>query len=116
MNTSQQITHNFLAQLEQQFPIESAHPVRIKLRKASQFADYLNVHVNHLNRAVKETLNKTTTQVISERILQEAKNLLRNSTLSVAEIAHVLGFTETTHFNNFFRKYTDNTPTNYRLG
>lgn len=59
--------------------------------------------------------NKTTTQVISERILQEAKMLLRNSNLSVTEIAFALGFTEATHFNNFFKKHTQTSPTKFRV-
>ncbi|HZI25473.1 MAG TPA: helix-turn-helix transcriptional regulator [Chryseolinea sp.] len=109
---SLRITAAFLVLLEQQFPIESQHPVQ--LRSASQFANRLDIHVNHLNRMLKETLNKTTTQVISERILQEAKALLRDHNMSVADIAYVLGFTEATHFNSFFRKYTKVTPTEFR--
>ena len=109
---SLKITAAFLALLEQQFPIESQHP--IQLRSASQFAKHLNIHVNHLNRTLKETLNKTTTHVISERILQEAKALLLDPNISVADVAYVLGFTEATHFNSFFRKYTKVTPTEFR--
>ncbi len=114
IKASQQITRDFLALLEKQFPIESRHPIQI--RKASQFASHLNIHVNHLNRAIRETLNKTTTQVISEHILQEAKILLRNSNSSIADIGFALGFTEPTHFNNFFRKHARISPTKHRLG
>jgi AraC family transcriptional regulator, transcriptional activator of pobA len=112
VKASQRISAAFLGLLEQQFPIKDQH--RVRLRSAAQFADRLNIHVNHLNRAIKETLNKTTTQVISERILQEAKVLLRHNNLSVAEIAYVLGFAEATHFNNFFKKYTQASPTKFR--
>jgi AraC-like DNA-binding protein len=107
---SQRIATLFLELLEQQFPADHV----IRLRFASQFADCLNIHVNHLNRAIKKTLNKTTTQVISERILQEAKILMRNNSLSVAAIAHGLGFSETAHFNNFFKKHTGVNPTRFR--
>ena len=112
LKASQRISAVFFELLEQQFPIEVQHSIRF--RYASQFADKLNIHVNHLNRAVKETQNKTTKQVISERILQEAKFLLRNSNLSVADVAYVLGFAEATHFNNFFRKHTQINPTKFR--
>jgi len=45
--------------LERQFPIES--PIqRMKLRSPIDFANQLAVHVNHLNRAIKETMGKTT--------------------------------------------------------
>ncbi|MBS1505457.1 MAG: AraC family transcriptional regulator [Bacteroidetes bacterium] len=112
-NASQRISALFLELLERQFPIDDQHPV-IQIRSASEFADQLNVHVNHLNRAINETLQKTTTQVIAERIVQEAKILLRHSTWDVAEIAYALGFTEATHFNNFFKKHTEVSPTKFR--
>lgn len=50
------------------------------------FARQLNAHVNHLNRAVKETLQKTTTLIISDRVLQKAKILLKHSKCYVSEI------------------------------
>ena len=37
--------------------------------------------------------------------LQESKILLKHSPWNVSEIAYALGFTETTHFNNFFKKH-----------
>jgi len=49
------------------------------------------VHVNHLNRAVKATTAKTTSEIISERILQEAKILLKQSEWSISEISFSLG-------------------------
>jgi AraC family transcriptional activator of pobA len=113
INASQRISALFVELLERQFPIDDQHPA-IKLRSASEFADQLNIHVNHLNRAVKETLQKTTTVVIAERVVQEAKILLRHSKWGVAEIAFSLGFTEATHFNNFFKKHTEVSPTKFR--
>jgi AraC-like DNA-binding protein len=70
--------------------------------------------VNHLNRALKETMQKTTTQIISERILQESKVLLKHSAWSVSEIAYALGFTEVPHFNNFFKKHLQTSPLKFR--
>ncbi|MEJ7647097.1 MAG: helix-turn-helix domain-containing protein [Chryseolinea sp.] len=112
-NASQRISALFLELLERQFPIDDQHPA-IQIKSASEFADQLNIHVNHLNRAIKETLQKTTTQVIAERVIQEAKILLRHSKWGVAEIAYALGFTEATHFNNFFKKHTAVSPTKFR--
>lgn len=66
--------------------------------------------VNHFNRAVKETTDKATSQIIGERILQEAKILLKHSSWNVSEIAYSLGFTEVTHFNNFFKKHVQLGP------
>ncbi|NML56828.1 helix-turn-helix domain-containing protein [Chryseobacterium cheonjiense] len=112
-NASQRITHLFLELLERQFPIEDARQ-RIQFRSPSEFAGQLSVHVNHLNRAVKEITEKTTSEIIAERLLQEAKILLRHTEWNVSEIAYSLGFKEATHFNNFFRKNMQMTPMRFR--
>lgn len=113
INASQRISTLFLELLERQFPIDDNHQ-KIYLRSASEFAGQLNIHVNHLNRAVKETTQKTTSQLIAERILQESKILLKHSNWNVSEIAYALGFSEVTHFNNFFKKHVDLSPLKYR--
>lgn len=113
INASQRIATLFLELLERQFPIDDAHPT-IHLRSASDFATQLNVHVNHLNRPVKEAVQKTTSQLIAERVLQESKVLLKQSNWNVTEIAYSLGFTEVTHFNNFFKKHMHVNPTKFR--
>jgi len=115
VNASQRISTLFLELLERQFPIDDNHQT-VSLRSASEYANQLNVHVNHLNRAVKETTGKTTTTIIAERILQEAKIILKHSSWSVAEIAYALGFTEVTHFNNFFKKHVRLSPLKFRNG
>lgn len=112
-HASQRISNLFLELLERQFPVDENHPA-VSLRSASDFASQLNVHVNHLNRAIKETTDKTTSQIIGERILQEAKILLKHSPWNVSEIAYSLGFTETTHFNNFFKKHVQLSPLKFR--
>ena len=113
VNASQRISTLFLELLERQFPIDDNHQA-VSLRAASEYANQLNVHVNHLNRAVKETTQKTTSQIIAERILQEAKILLKHSTWNVSEIAFALGFTEVSHFNNFFKKQVRLSPLKFR--
>ena len=113
INASQRISALFLELLERQFPIDENHQ-SVGLRTASDFSNQLNVHINHLNRSVKETTGKTTSQLIAERILQEAKILLRHSKWSVGEIAFALGFTEVTHFNNFFKKHVQLSPLKFR--
>ncbi len=113
INASQRIATLFLELLERQFPIDENHP-SIQLRAASDFAKQLNVHVNHLNKAIKDTTEKTTSQIIGERILQEAKILLKHSPWNVSEIAYALGFREVTHFNNFFKKQVLLSPLKFR--
>jgi AraC-like DNA-binding protein len=114
-NASHRITAMFTELLERQFPIEDNHP-KIELRTPSEFAEHLNVHVNHLNRAVKEVTGKTTSQIIQDRLLQESKVLLKHSKWNVGEIAYALGFAEVPHFNNFFKKHMEISPLKFREG
>jgi AraC family transcriptional regulator, transcriptional activator of pobA len=67
-----------------------------------------------LNRAIKETTQKTTSQLIAERLVQEARILLKHSAWNVSEIAYALGFTEVTHFDNFFKKHAQLSPLKFR--
>lgn len=107
------ITSVFLELLERQFPIETSdHPLQLK--SAQDYAQYLNVHTNYLNRAVKEVTGKSTTAHITERIIVEAKALLLHTDWNIAEIAYSLGFEYPTYFNNFFKKLTGTNPKSLR--
>lgn len=112
-DANSRITSVFKELLERQFPIETPSQ-RFMLRSAKDFASQLSVHVNHLNRAIKETTGKTTTHYITERITTEAKALLKYTDWNVSEISYSLGFEEAAHFNNFFKKQTSQTPSSYR--
>lgn len=113
INASQWIATLFTELLERQFPIDEDHRT-ISLRTPSDFAIQLNVHVDHLNRAVKEVTGRTTTQLITDRLLKESKILLKHSRLNVAEIAFALNFKESTHFTNFFKKHVRISPSRFR--
>lgn len=112
-NASERITALFLELLERQFPIESPEqPLRLKT--AQSYADHLSVHVNHLNRSVKEVTGKPTTAHISERIIGEAKALLQHTDWNIADIAYGLGFEYPTYFNNYFKRITGAIPRSLR--
>lgn len=113
-NAASRITRVFLELLERQFPVESADRP-LQLKTAQDYANSLAVHVNHLNRSLKETTGKSTTTLINERIVGEAKAILLHTDWSVAEVAYALGFDYPTYFNNFFKKMTGATPTSVRL-
>ena len=112
-NAQVRLTSAFLELLERQFPIESMSR-RFALRSAGDFAQPLSVHVNYLNRCVRETTGKTTTAHIAERLVAEARALLRHTEWNVAEIGYSLGFDEPTHFNHFFKKQTGLAPSAVR--
>jgi len=112
-NASARVSSLFVELLERQFPIESPHQ-KIGLRTAKDYADRLAVHVNHLNKVLKENIGKTTTDVIKNRVLQEAKILLKQTDWNISEISYCLGFEEVAHFSNFFRKQTSLAPLAFR--
>jgi AraC family transcriptional activator of pobA len=112
-NAATRIASLFTELLARQFPIE-APGQRVKLRTAQAFAGQLAVHTNHLNRALKEVTGKTTTQLLAERLVQEAHALLQHTDWPVGAIGYSLGFEEAAHFNNFFKKHTGRTPSAVR--
>lgn len=86
----------------------------LEMRQPGVYADLLNVTPNHLNALVKEHLGKQAGEVIRERVLLEAKRLLVNRELTVAEIAYKLNFNDNSYFTRFFKKYGGVTPEVFR--
>jgi len=112
-NASARITALFLELLERLFPVESPEK-GLPLKTAQDFAERLSIHVNHLNRAVKEVTGRSTTAHIAERVIGEAKALLHHTDWDVAAIGFGLGFEYASYFNSFFKKHTGSTPLAFR--
>ncbi|EJL71818.1 helix-turn-helix domain-containing protein [Chryseobacterium populi] len=112
-DASLRVVSLFIELLERQFPIESTDQ-RLQLKTAKDYADRLAVHVNYLNKKLKESTGKTTTEFIADRLIQEAKILLRQTKWNVSEISYTLGFEEIAHFSNFFKRKTAFTPLEFR--
>lgn len=110
---SERICSLFLELLERQFPIEGVRQ-QIKLKTASEYAKQLSIHVNHLNKVLKEITNKSTTTIIADRLLQEAKILLLHTDWNISEISSCLGFEESSHFSHFFKKHIECSPNQFR--
>lgn len=113
-NASSRITSLFIELLERQFPIESKDQPLV-LKTPQDYAKSLAVHVNHLNRSVKETTGKSTTAHITERIISEAKALLQHTDWSIADIGYSLGFEYPSYFNNYFKRLTGTIPKSLRM-
>ncbi|MEO8533911.1 MAG: helix-turn-helix transcriptional regulator [Flavobacterium sp.] len=113
-NASSRITSLFLELLERQFPIETINQPLV-LKTPQDYAQSLAVHVNHLNRSVKEITGKSTTAHITERIISEAKALLQHTDWSIADIGYSLGFEYPSYFNNYFKRLTGTIPKSLRM-
>jgi AraC-like DNA-binding protein len=99
---------NFLSKIGK---LEDFIDANFKESKApSQYAKMMFMSEKHLNRICKEYLNKTTSDLIMDRIMLEAKRQLAHSSNSVSEIAGELGYLDTSYFSRLFRKKVGKTP------
>ncbi len=85
-----------------------------ELHKVSDYAEKLSVTSDYLNKSVKSITGKSAKEFILERILVEAKRVLLFTESTNKELAFDLGFEEPAHFSNFFKKYTNVSPIDFR--
>ncbi len=83
----------------------------LDIKSPAKYAKLMYVSEKHLNRMVKVSLNKTTSDLITERIILEAKRMLVFSKKTITEIIDELGYTDSAYFFRFFKKKTTLTPT-----
>lgn len=98
----------YLSKMRQFEDLVEIHFKETKLVK--HYAELLNITEKHLNRITKNCINKTSSQLISERVTLEAKRLLIHGKLNVSQISDTLGFSESSYFIRFFKKQTGLTP------
>jgi AraC family transcriptional regulator, transcriptional activator of pobA len=80
----------------------------------SFYAEKLNITLKHLNRICNEILQKTATEVITDRVILEIKRMLIDKQLSINEIAFAVGYEDYSYFSRFFKKQTGLSPTEFR--
>lgn len=80
----------------------------------SEYADLLNFSLNNLAKITKTHLNKTLSDLISERIIIEAKRELYLTKKTVKEIAFELGYEDEHYFSRFFKLNVGVSPQLYR--
>lgn len=78
------------------------------------YAGRLGYSQSTISRACLATEGRTAKLVIDRRVALEGLRMLAHSTLSIAEIGHYLGFSETTNFVKFFRRVAGVTPARFR--
>lgn len=77
------------------------------------YAALLNISPKHLNRITQTVVRKTATDVITERVILEARRMLMYLDESLVEIAFRLGYEEYSYFIRVFRKISGQTPTQF---
>lgn len=84
------------------------------MRSASDYANLLNITPKALAKITKNHFNKTLTDLISERVIIEAKRELYLTNKSIKEIAYELGYDDEYYFSRFFKNNVAISPQLYR--
>jgi AraC-like DNA-binding protein len=84
-------------------------------RNVTAYAEQLSITSKYLTETVKEITGKTAGEIIDDYVLLEAKLLLDNPALSIAEIADELHFSDQSFFGKYFKRQTGMSPKEYRL-
>ncbi len=84
------------------------------LLTAADLATQLNMSPKYLSDCLKQLTGQTTQQLIHEKLIEHAKDILATTELSVSEIAYQLGFEYPQSFNKLFKNKTNQTPIEYR--
>jgi AraC-like DNA-binding protein len=105
MTRKEELTSKFYKLLEENF---------IKERKVQFYSDALFMTAGHLSKTLKEVSGKTTGELIDAVVITEACILLSNPSLSIAQIAEELNFSDQSFFGKFFKKHMQLSPSEYR--
>jgi AraC family transcriptional activator of pobA len=118
-----QISRKYLPENNHKTPIynhkinqfEKLIDIYFKSEKSPSFyASKMSITLKHLNRICKTILNKTATELITERVILEAKRLLINQNKSISQIADELNYDNYSYFAKLFKKETGNSPSEFR--
>jgi AraC-like DNA-binding protein len=83
-------------------------------RSVHSYAAMLNISPKYLSKTVKEVTGKTAGDFIHEMVILEAKILLDNLELTIAQIAEELHFSDQFFFSKYFKMQSGMSPSQYR--
>jgi len=86
----------------------------IHKRSIKEYADLLAVTPNYLSRSVKQVSGRNALAFITERLVSEAKLLVRYTDMEISTIAYQLDFSDPANFGKFFKKHTRFSPSAFR--
>jgi AraC-like DNA-binding protein len=85
----------------------------MEIKSPARYAALLNISPKHLNRISQTLVNKSTSELITDRVMLEAKRLLLHSENTVSEIAELLGYQDYSYFSRLFKKACGETPSEF---
>lgn len=80
----------------------------------ASLSDHVNRNPSYLSRFIKQNTNKNFSQILTERRMEEAKNLLRSTNLKIPQIAEKTGYPNVRYFTRVFHSQFSMSPTDYR--
>lgn len=83
-------------------------------RMVSHYADRLNISSKYLNLICHQVTQLNPSELISRELMQRATKMLHDSSLSIKQISHLLGFSNQSHFGTFTRRMTGKSPLQLR--
>lgn len=83
-------------------------------QRVADYAEYLHITPNHLNKCVKQITGQSAQDMLIEMLVLEAKSLLKYSDLPVGEIAQKLLNQSPSNFSRFFKSQTGLSPKEYQ--
>ena len=86
----------------------------MELKNVSDYAAQLHIKPVLLNEISKQLSGITAGEHIRNRVILEAQRYLFNTDLTAKEIAYKLGFEDPHYFSRFFKKYTNQTPSEFK--
>lgn len=84
-------------------------------RSVSYYADRLFYSSKYLSTIVRQVTGKTPIQIINEHAIKEIKQKLKNSDLSIKEIADYFNFSNPSFFGKYVKNHLGISPLQYRL-
>ncbi len=80
----------------------------------SQVAKYIYLSDSYFAHSFKDKFGISPKSYILKIRIEEAKELLENTDMKIADVARSVGFSSQQRFNDIFRKFTEMTPLKYR--
>ena len=92
----------------------SSKALREGLPTVAYFADKCCLSSGYFGNLVHVETGRTAKDIIADRLLAHAKQLLNDDTLTITMISERMGFDYPQHFVRFFKSHTGKTPSAYR--
>jgi AraC family transcriptional regulator of adaptative response / methylphosphotriester-DNA alkyltransferase methyltransferase len=107
-----EITREYLAEVDKHLA-DILSGKADKMYHIKDFAAILFIHPVHLSNTIKLTTGHSPCYFFEDKLMNEARKMLRDGQFNIAEIAERLTF-DTSNFTKFFKRFEGATPSAYR--